>query len=205
MKWGSKLLFGALVTFCVHYVTSTRIYAQQNITLSFSKIYPASSLKNFVSMTMRVWTAVNALQKNQSDDLNQAMVTKLAHEILLLNSTVDSTLIETVRSTRQCNETLSLAQDIEYLKGILENVFQTYSAVVESYTIKHVACAASLFILESILYKLTLFTNEEKVPAALERLAHSHHTTHSIDITPLSVPTIIYPEAPIACTQFARV
>lgn len=200
MKWGLNLFFISIQLFFEINFISYSLSARETINLSFTKLYPQSSLKNFFGLTMRLWTTVQELKKESHKELNHIFMAHFAQEVLLLNTTVDMMLIETINPTQHNNGQESMLENVEYLTSIIKELLSDYTEVVKQYTEKHVVCAVSLFTLEAILKKLTLFIKEGTVLPALERLAH-----HSIDITPLSVPTMMYPEAPIPCTQYARV
>ena len=143
-------------------------YLHKQISFSFLSLYPESSLKNLVSMVMRLWTEVNELQHNSSDHTVVHSYDTFAQQVLLLNTALDTTLIDAARNMHECPECIyTILYDMQQLLNVIKELTKGYALILTHCKEKHVAPAASLYILEHIINKMTKIIEHEAIPSNL--------------------------------------
>ncbi len=173
MKWHSRGFFLIQILSCVLIIQSIKTNFsntpdKKQISFSFLNIYPQSSLKNLVSMTMRLWAEVNELQENPELNLALKASNKFSEQVLLLNTALDTTLIDAAHSMHQCPEYIEIIlHDMQQILDIIKELTKGYASILATYTEKQLTTATSLFILEHIINKMRKIISQGAIPTNL--------------------------------------
>ena len=178
MKWGVRvflMLNSTMMLAGIQQLTSYSVDTAQQMSLSFSTVYPQSSLKNLVSMVMRLWATVNELQHGQSAPMILTTADTFAQQALLLNTALDTTLIDAARIMHDCPECVqAILNDMQHLLSVVHEIITNYAQISNALPQKHIACAASLFILEQIIKKMEKVIAHGTIPANVYTLSKVH-------------------------------
>lgn len=171
-------------------VIFSSMYAEDIMPLSFTHFYPKSPMKNFVSLTMRLWSEVKAAHVDET--ILQKMLKEsrsFAHNILLLNSTLDMVLLDASEKVHECSECMDhVLHDFRYIIGVIYSLSNEYNQLVEHIDREDVM--TTKFVLHSIIGKIQKVLEDHQVASHM-------YVFYSKEITPLLVPAMIDPVAPI--------
>ena len=182
MNWLVKsfIILLSFISMCYHVIMHAQPLQRQQISLSFSSVYPQSALKNLVSMAMRLWAEVNELQQENSTNSGLKSAERFAQHVLLLNTALDTTLIDAARSMHEHPESIeNILHDMQQLLNVIKDLTSGYAQVLKTHTEKQIAPAASLFILEQIIKRMTKIITEGTVPANVYFARSSFHRKYT--------------------------
>lgn len=186
-----SMFFLVLITF---YAT---VQSGQEINVNFTtNLYPETPIKQVNSLVMKLWSHVDSALNNQEQVQRfMAMHSLFTKEVLLLNSAFDSALLIVQQHAYDSPEYIAHAlHDLEYVWNVLMSLNDGYNTLVaqeqndETIIIK--------YVLQLIITKAEQVVETGHVMTPL----HAFFSTkgYSSEITPLSVPAIMFPVAPIA-------
>jgi len=186
-----KFILKVLTIICLASLVLKAKAEEETISLTFTQFYPKSPMKNFVSLTMRLWGEIKAARMDEKvleKIRNQSHI--FAHEVLFLNSTLDMVLLDSHQKAHECPECIDhLLHDFRYIIGVIYSLNNGYSEVMEQFDGDDVM--TTKFVLGSIIAKIQKLLEEYQVPPPM-------YAFHSRETIPRLVPAIMEPVAPIA-------
>jgi hypothetical protein len=187
----SKVKFFLLVMICAPIIVRA-----QEVAINFTtNLYTESPIKKVNSLVMKLWSHVDAsLVHEEQYHKFMGMQQIFAKEMLMLNSLLDNALLVIQQQSYDHPESAEYAaHDLEHVLKVLHSLDEQYKQLMED--TKDIDVIVSQYLLKTIIYKVREVIETGHVMTPLHAFISGNN--YSKEMTPLFVPAIMFPVAPI--------